>query len=252
MRLAELQSVFADQLLGKCADVDALDASGPFPLDQLLQVYRNNFTLSLSDYLQACFPVTEALVGEAFFAQLAKAYVREVPLEQPSIESYGAQFSWFIAQCPQTRELEYLADIAALEWSVDRAKQTLELSGFPFAQLESLNAQQQEQLCFTLHPSVSMISSANPIVSIWQGVSKNELEGIDMSQSETALIFVDADMQVQLQSVSATQGQFLSAVKQGQLIGQLAEISDMQHHLGHYIGLGVINNFCLQSESIDD
>ena len=61
-------------------------------------VYRNNIAASLIGALAARYPVTQRLVGEAFFRAMAGAFVAEAKPRSPVILHYGADFPDYIAR----------------------------------------------------------------------------------------------------------------------------------------------------------
>lgn len=247
LNLADLQQKFSSHLLNSDEDLSELGISGPFAATQLMQVYRNNFYISLTEYLLACFPVVEALVGEEFFAQLSKAFIRETALETATIEHYGYYFPPFISHCEQTKSLPYLADVARLEWAVERAKTVVDIPSFPFLALEQLTQEEQASLCFKLVDQCALIRSDYPVAAIWNGVNDNNLEGINMDCAESVVVYPQALKGMHLEVISAQQFDFLLAIQSGNSVADLVQFPDLQQELGFFIGQGIINSFYLSS-----
>ena len=84
-------------------------------------VYRNNVVAGLVKALKSRFPVVEKIVGQEFFAAMARVFVAERPPRSPVLASYGDEFATFIAAFEPARELAYLADVARLEAARTRA-----------------------------------------------------------------------------------------------------------------------------------
>ncbi|MDG3399591.1 DNA-binding domain-containing protein, partial [Vibrio parahaemolyticus] len=72
MKLATLQNQFAKALHYQALGDDCDIASDQFTADERMQIYRNNFIISLSEVLSATYPMVEALLGETCFAQIAR------------------------------------------------------------------------------------------------------------------------------------------------------------------------------------
>lgn len=248
MKLADLQTKFCQHLLHQPVDLSTLNITGPLPVEQLMSLYRNNFYVSLTDYLKGCFPSVSALVGEEFFAQLAKAFIIRQPLANANIELYGADFSGFIDSIEQTRSLPYLAGIAALDWGFDRTKAVTEIASFPFVELEQLTEEQQLQIRFQMPAETLLLASDYPLLSIWQGVKKDCLEGIDMDLAEYLILHPSVTEAAVFYPLSAPQYKFLSAISTGVPLQRLAETADFQLHLNHFIGNAVINGFIAGDE----
>lgn len=248
MKLAELQREFTQHLLHNSADLEKLNITGPFAVEQLLGLYRNNFYISCSDYLNNCFPSVAALVGEEFFAQLAKAFIMQQPLTCASIEAFGSKFAAFIRDCEQTQSLPYLEAIAELDWGFDKVKSVTEITDFPFQQLQQLTEEQQLKIQFQLTPQTLLINSKLPVLKIWLGIHSGNLDDIDMQQGEYVILHPDREQGAKYYTISEQQFTFLSAVAKGESLATLATLNDFQQQLNHFISHAVINNFILEGE----
>jgi hypothetical protein len=116
--LGHRQTAFARAVLDAAAPVPpGLIGPDGQPSATRFAVYRNNVVLGLIDALKAAFPVVCALVGEDFFAAMARAHAVETPPASPVMHDYGADFPAFIARFAPAASLPYLADVARLEWA---------------------------------------------------------------------------------------------------------------------------------------
>lgn len=87
--LASLQRAFASGLLGQDDAILGHIQPGRFAPDALLQIYRNNFILGLTEVLASSYPAVRAMVGETFFEAAARGFVLAAPLEEGSVMDYG-------------------------------------------------------------------------------------------------------------------------------------------------------------------
>jgi len=81
-------------------------------------IYRNNVVVSLIDALAANYPVTRELVGEEFFAAMARDFIVAHPPRSPILAVYGVDtpnFAASIADFPPAQSVPYLSDMARLE-----------------------------------------------------------------------------------------------------------------------------------------
>ena len=120
--LRELQAgvraaLLADDERGVAPDVvdDGLSASAR------LAVYRHHVFTSLTEALEATYPVVCRLVDRRFFGWVADQYVRVRPPAGPCLFEYGADFAEFVAAFPACAHLPWLADVARLEWAMNAA-----------------------------------------------------------------------------------------------------------------------------------
>lgn len=69
--LSDLQRGFADELHYRPAALPVQD--GVADADGLLQIYRNNFVITLTECLELAYPACQKLVGEEFLKPLPAA-----------------------------------------------------------------------------------------------------------------------------------------------------------------------------------
>ncbi len=152
--LAEVQREFATALLDPAAPVPSrLRRRGGKAPQKRFAVHRNNMIASLVAALAARFPVVHKLVGDEFFRAMARLYV--------------------IARLELARGRAYhAADAAPIDRSVFSSLRPDELAGLRIA----------------LHPSVSLVGSQFPIVSIWEAHRTAQLATIREWVSESALV----------------------------------------------------------------
>ena len=124
--------------------------------------------VGLIDALALRFPVVRRLVGDEFFRAMAQLYVTARPPTSPIMMLYGETFPEFIDEFAPAAAVPYLGDVARLEIARGRAyhaadavpKSPQAFAALPMDRLTHLRVQ--------LHPSVSIIVSSYPIVSIWK------------------------------------------------------------------------------------
>jgi Putative DNA-binding domain len=105
---------------GGHADMPALAASA-IPAGAAFAVHRDTALSGLSGALRLTFPTTDALVGEAFFDQMALAFAAEQPPRHAALSAYGEGFPAFVDRYPHTAALTYIGDVARLDWAISQA-----------------------------------------------------------------------------------------------------------------------------------
>jgi len=185
------------------------------PATKRFNVYRNNVALSLINILKETFPVTRELVGPDFFHTMAHHFCAENLPASPVMSLYGSDFPAFIKQYQPADTVPFLADVAALEWARNEAY--FSKDGEPIT-IDGLGGYQEDEipnLIFTLHPSLKLIQSSWPIVTIWQAHqqdnNKDTLEALP-SEGESAMI-VRPHLDVNLRAISASTACFLSCLQ---------------------------------------
>lgn len=162
--LLERQREFADALTGSLYGIAEKVIGDAIPAEGRLQIYADRFRASLLEVLANTFPVTRGLVGEAFFAQTARAFLIFDPPRSPILHQYGGGFPTFLAALPDLGGHHYLPDIAAFEWALNVAEHAEDVALLRPEDLPDAI----ESLTLVLHPSAQRLSTPFPVSEIWQ------------------------------------------------------------------------------------
>lgn len=191
--LRELQRDFFAALRQPAANDAAAAhlATGGLAPQRRLQIYHNNHLLSLTAALEACFPVVAQLVGPACFSALAQRFILEHPPARGHLLDYGDTFPAFLAGQPELAELDYLPDVARLEWLRQEAYHAGDGPRLGLQRLAEVPGAGQQSLRIGLQPSARVFRSAYPVFSIWaahQGAAEPGPIRLD-SGAEQALVW---------------------------------------------------------------
>jgi Putative DNA-binding domain len=185
-------------------------------------VHRNNMVAGLVSGLRERFPVVEKIVGEEFFAAMARAFVRQSPPRSPVLARYGDELADFLAGFPPARELPYLADVARLEAARTRAYHAADIAPLDVAAFAALGPAEVDSVRLELHPSVEIVCSPHPIVAIWaMNSGARPLAPIDDWRGEDALV-ARPRLQVEVRALPAGGAAFLLALAGGAPLGEAA------------------------------
>src|SRR5262245_18562625 len=160
-------------------------------------VYRNNRMVGLLEALEARFPATRKIVDEEFFKSAARRYIAGEPPSSPIMMFYGEAFPSFLAKFEPARSVPYLADVAKLEAARTRAYHAADAKPLTREALASAAPDDLAEARFTLHPSLEIVPSSYPIVTIY-AMNSGEMELVPVTdwRAETALI-VRPELQVE-------------------------------------------------------
>ena len=188
--LADLQHEFAAALRDADRPVPgAVVPLGAGPGMRSFNVYRNNVAVSLIEALEAAFPAVRKLVGEEFFKALAKAFIAEQPPRSPVLLLYGRGFGDFLQGFAPVRELPYLVDVARLEWARLHAYHAADAVPLEIGCLSAVPEEDLGDLSFALHPSLQLVRSRWPVVSLWAASSGTDPEAeVDMKTAQEAAV----------------------------------------------------------------
>jgi uncharacterized protein (UPF0276 family) len=155
-----------------------------------LELYRGNLTATWDKTLSAAYPVLRQLVGDEFFAALARAYGMAHPSVDADLNSFGAHFAEFLDTFEHVAEYPYLSDMARFEWALHRAHFAPDAQQLDASALGALTPGQLEAAHFTLHPACTLLASDWNIAQLWQAHQAGSGVGFpeSMAQSSRAIV----------------------------------------------------------------
>jgi Putative DNA-binding domain len=169
------------------------------------------------------FPVVRRLVGEESFRLMARRYMFST-LARASIRlDYGDTFPQFLRTQGTAVSLEYVADIAELEMVRGKARRSADARPLGLQAVASLRMGQFKELCAVLHPSMFLVSSRFPIVTIWEN---NRCDGeprmIERWAAESALV-ARPHLEVEVRRLPRGGRAFIGALSRGQTMSSAVE-----------------------------
>lgn len=244
---AALQTSFASALLDADRPVPSSVTSHTARAPQKrFAVYRNNVIAGLTAALRTQFPATERIVGEEFFAGMARVYIATEPPRSPILVDYGEGFPDFIARFPPAADLLYLADVARLENARTRAYHAADATPLDSASWQALDPSLLANTRVTLHPSVQLVRSLFPIITIWSmNAGETAPASIEDCGAEDAVV-ARPHYDVQVRNLPPGGSAFLEALAGGVTLGEAAQSAagatpefDLAANLAGLIGAGL-------------
>jgi hypothetical protein len=191
--------------------------------DKRFAVYRNNVAVGLIGALETRFPVTRRIVGEAFFAELARAFARTHPPRSPVMMRFGDDLAGFAETLPALAELPYLPDVIRLEAARTRAYHAADATPLSGAAFATIDPETLGDVVIALHPSLEIVRSAHPIVTIWaMNAGEAELGPIADWRPQDALV-VRPVLDVTIRTLPPGGAAFLEALGRGLSLAEAAE-----------------------------
>lgn len=218
--LQDLQSSLRDTILGASAEaLNGIVADDRLGYAKRINVYRNNTQILLIDALATNFPVVAALVGEDFFANMARAFVRTHPPQSPCLFEYGDVFAAFIETFPGVQELPYLADVARLEWAQVEVFHAADAHVLDAAHLSDIHADEYGRLTLAVHPAMRIVSSPFPIFAIWDLHQSGPDATVDLGLGGEAVLITRPGIGVNLTVLSPGEDAFILDLVDGETLG---------------------------------
>jgi hypothetical protein len=246
-QLGELQRAFAQALLDpEQAPVGRDPAGRPDALR--FAVYRNNVIASLIEALQAGYPAIRRLVGEDFFRACARQYATHELPRSPIMLTYGETFPDFLGRFEPLASYPYLADVARLERAWLEAYHAAEAEPLDPAALATVAEPRVGDLRFTLHPSVRIVRSAFPAVTLWRlNIAADPPAPIRLDSAGEDALVARVGAEVEVRAMPAGGAAFLDALARGltlaEAAGQAASADssfDLTEHIAALLESGLV------------
>lgn len=252
--LADVQTQFAQALHYQASADDCHIVSDHFSAEQRMQVYRNNFIISLSEVLQATYPMLEALVGEECFAGLARQHVLTHPLLEGNVTHYGQGFDQTVNQFPAVVEAApYASEVARFEWANDLVQQRYANAPAracqPLTQLAAIEEEKHSQIILHLKAGVIAFDSPYALFALQKAIQSEQFAELDIHRQQRGVIACNEDGSPWCQALEQGAYQLLLLVQQNQPLGLIE--APLLAHLNTLLALNLIAGFTL-TDTKDD
>jgi hypothetical protein len=175
--------------------------------------------------LAARYTVVRRLIGDDSFLDVARRFIAIQPPRLPIVQRFGEAFSQYLRSLGKAASFEYFDDIAELGAARARAHHSADARPLD-AQAFSLPSTSCFNECgLILHPSIALVVSRFPIVTIWRANQTDTAGGIlDQWRPEAALI-VRSFLGVDVLLLPAGGHVFMNALLSGWTIGAAAALA---------------------------
>ena len=163
--LGDFQKIFSDAIVNArvCFDINPVNG---------MNVYKNNFRLTLLNCLQTTFVQTQALIHDDDFKELAFGYIDLYPSRHEDLNAYGKCFPLYLKQ----RVSELLSDIAQYDWLKQCCYYASNHTEFDLQNFLSLEEKNQLSAYFIKPDSLLLFNSAFPLLDI----ISSDIKGVEV------------------------------------------------------------------------
>ena len=250
---AELQRSFAARVLGSRVELPiGLRGATAARCESGLAVYRNNVMSSLIKVVAARFPVVRRLMGEDRFLESIRRFIAAEPPRSALLLDYGDGFPQFLRRLGGEA---YIVDIGDLEVARGKAFHAADAAPLPPQAFAAIPAQELAGIRLSLHPSVSLLQSQFPIVSLWHANQETGDVALPQWRAEAALI-ARPMLEVEVWNLPPGGFEFLTALARGAAMAEAAEAAasaapdfDLAVNLAVLIQANIVTGF-LEDETI--
>jgi hypothetical protein len=187
-----------------------------------MEVYRRGLQENRAGALSAAYPVVGRLVGEAFFREAAARYGDAFPSRSGDLHQYGGHFAQFLAGYPHAAQLEYLPDVARLEWAVHESHHAPDGPAFDFTALAAIEPAAYASLTLAFSPAFRRVASAHPIHALWLANQPHN-DGTPAAAGPQRVVVTRARNEVRLRLADADEWELLERLACGETLGAAIE-----------------------------
>jgi hypothetical protein len=243
---AGLQQSFAAAVLGLPGGLPVRAATAA-RAESGLAVHRNNVMSSLIKVVAARFPAVRRLLGEESFFESIRRFIAAEPPRSPLLLEYGDAFPEFLRRLDAAAGC--IADVAELEVARVKAYHAADAAPLPPQAFAAIPAERLAGLRMKLHPSVSLLQSRFPIVSLWHASQQAGEVALPQERTEAALIARPA-LEVEIWNLPPGGLAFLTALSRGATMAEAAEAAmdaapdfELAVNLSVLIEAGIVTGF---------
>ncbi|MBL8446645.1 MAG: putative DNA-binding domain-containing protein [Zoogloeaceae bacterium] len=187
-------------------------------------LYRGNLTANWERSLVNAYPVLQQMVGDEFFAGLARDYGRQVGSASGDLNEFGGALADFLTDFPPIAPYPYLPDLARLEWAVHRAYYAAEETPLSAEDLALLGADALEDDRIGLRSGYALFAAPWAVDALWQAHQTNPLGPLPNEMSAPCHVLISRpSWRVTIRSVLAAEWAALASLSAGQPLAAALE-----------------------------
>ena len=186
-----------------------------------VEIYAEMYFWRQVDALKEDFPKLAALLGEAEFAHLVKAYVQAYPSQHPSLGKLGRRLAQFIPEGGDHLRPD-VAELAALEWA--RAEVFVEADApcAPSAVFTQLRPEQFAQAKCRMSPAIRVLFLPRDPMPLWRALENGEELPEPISVQQQILVWRKG-WSVYHAAVDVEEARALERAREGRTLGEICE-----------------------------
>ncbi len=228
--LNKLQTGFAADLQrASLHDLKNIILPGKFDSNELMQVYRNNYYISLTEALRSVYVSVDKLVGKGFFDFVAHGYIEAHPSRSGNLHELGGEFETYIGALEQAASVPYIADVAKLDWAWHRMFHAEDSNSLAIDVLVGYQHKDFGALCFQLVPACQILKMDYTVFGLWNHC--REIPGFESSdelsyENEQQFIMIyRSGLDVVVAMVSQAKALFIEKLREGMCLADVAELA---------------------------
>lgn len=221
--LAELEQRFQAFVLDRRPGIEsAVVADARAGALERLNVYADAYRLRLLETLGKDYPALRALLGEAEFNRLGRAYIDAHPSDTPSVRWFGSYFAVFLQQKVPQRPA--LSELAAFEWAQGDVFDVPDASVLGIDDIAKIPASAWPGMRLELHPAQRRLDLVWNVAAIAQAVgAKAKPPRPTAGPAPVAWLLWRRALDIHWRSLEPGEADALNAVQRGASFGEMCE-----------------------------
>ena len=164
------------------------------------------------------FPVTRRVAGDESFDTMVRRFIAAERSRPATRFPNWDAFPSFLRSHGKVASIEYVADIAELEMARGKAKYAADALPIGAHAFPSLPAGRLRRLRLGLHPSIFLVASRFPIVTIWETNQSGHENGRVVRWSAECALVARPFLEVEVRRLPPGGYAFISVLSQGRTI----------------------------------
>jgi len=173
--LAELQRRMQDAVLRKSSAAGLIASPPRGSRDDRLDVYRNAYSLRLTEFLSHDYEKLRTYVGVVRFNEMASHYIAAHPSDQPNARWFSRHLPEFLASSRNYRHLPELSELARLESALSDAFDGRDESVCTMSDLGAIDPERFGSVSFNIASTVHRFAVTTNVSSLWSSLKCDEV-----------------------------------------------------------------------------
>lgn len=197
MQLRELQKNFASFIdnADRVSVLSVIKENDSLTSSEGMGIYQASVQGGLKKALKEIYPVVGQITGERLFNKVMQDYIETYPCYQKNLDEYGEYLAELLVNYPWLEELEFLPDLARLEWAWHCA-----VNESDFKQTDSTSLKKRilenSDIRINFVPTLTVLQSSFPVLDIWLAhQSDSDNMEIELKQDYVEYLAVWRDVQ---------------------------------------------------------
>jgi hypothetical protein len=226
MDLQRTEHAFQDGLLGRSQDIlRSVRGNARESADAMFGVYRNAYWARLAEALGNDFPGLKALMGDAPFDTMARAYVARHPSQHPSIRWAGRHLAEFLAAEAPYRDDPWFADMARFDWALAFSFDAADASAAGLADLVGVPPEFWGSIRLAFHPTLDAFGVSTPVDEARPQLLEDADARLDRAaRCKRAIMAWRIEHDVKFRAIDPLEFSALKAIRSGATFGDLCEL----------------------------